>query len=441
MRDRQISFCFILLFPIFISIASLHAQENLISNPGFEENVGSKPNVFCDDTKEGNFFIKGWTHPSKGCPDYWDTTGTLFPDKDFDSTRFNPYPAHSGKGCVGLTLYTPDYLDNDWDDYIDFMQSELIKPMKKDSTYYLEFYVCLDKNGSYYANNIGALFSVDPIQAGTSPLNAKPQVCLSTSSVLSSQGWNKVSGYFTAEEDYRYMTVGTFHCENGNIWSKEIKDRTHPLSELLCVMSYYYMDDFLLIGNPSNAPRDISINRNVILLVDVSKSMYDGKHIDSAKTDLKKFITTEGARTEISLITFGSRVEIKSRSTVFTSEKVIDSLIATFQDGSATNIDKAIATAYVLADSTTNSEIPTTIVLFSDAGFELSHSVARKIKKDEKKKNIAFVVYHYGKRENKNLEKNVKKWNGIYAEAKKVSIASIVPKKKSGYVGCNCNCK
>ena len=425
-----------ILFSIFISIvfcSGIYAQENLISNPGFEENKNAHANVFWDDTGEGNGFIPGWTHPGKGCPDYWDATGTFYPDPDFRDEKFEPTEAHSGEGRVGLTLNAPAYMDRDWDDYMDYMQTELIHPLKKDSTYYLEFYICLEASSSYFTNNVGAFFSVEETEVnGRELLKKKPQVCFSSSEALSRPGWQKISGYFTAGDNYRYMTVGTFESTRDVYDNKLNEENTN---DLMFMMTYYYMDDFLLkkVDSKTKTPE---VRSNVILVVDVSKSMYDGKSIDSVKTDLKNFILAENGEAKISIITFGSGVEIKSRETVFTNEKIIDSLLATFQDGSATNIGEAIETGYALVDSS-NSSLPVSVILFSDAGFELSRADANLIKKHVKKKHVEFVVYDYGKHANPHLEKNVEKWKGIYLQGKKPIICGVIQKKK---INDSCSC-
>src|ERR1041385_7129861 len=98
MSQRFLFFTFIFILFVF----KIHAQENLIANPGFEEKGNAHENVFWDDTKEGNTFIPGWTHPGKGCPDYWDATGIFYPDPDFNTQKFEPEISHSGNGRVGL---------------------------------------------------------------------------------------------------------------------------------------------------------------------------------------------------------------------------------------------------------------------------------------------------------------------------------------------------
>ena len=424
---------------LFTYIQKIHAQENLIANPGFENSKGSHPDKFANDNKINNSFISGWTHPGPGCPDYWDTTATCFPDPDYDYVEYDPLRAHSGKGTVGIALHVAAYDDDDWDDYTDYIQTELIHPLKKDSSYYLEFYVRIDPSSSYITDNIGAYFSTNAVTESSSRdrINQKPQVFLSRVSSLSSSGWAKVSGSFVATDNFKYMTVGAFDfCSFSFNYHKLHPDRVtyydnHKVSTLLYLMAYYYVDDFLLIPQSAKAHQESVQANHVILLVDVSKSMYDGKYIDTLKNDLKNFIVEKGATTKITLITFGSGVQVKSVGAFFTDEKIIDSLLNTFSDGSATNIEKAIDAGYALADSLYDPDYPTDVVLFSDAGFVLSKQAAKKIKTHVKEKHINFIVYHYGKHENKAFEKSVAKWDAIYASASSHQLADLVKPKES----------
>jgi uncharacterized protein YegL len=442
MKKRQILFWIIFLFPIFISLSS-PAQKNLICNPGFEDGSKSDANIFSDNRTKGNTFIKGWTHPGKGCPDYWTTTGVLFPDEDFNSLSYSPLAPHSGNGIVGLALYVAPYMDHDWDDFMDYMQTKLKHPLIKDSSYYLEFYVKLDESSSFVINNIGALFTTTEVQADRSRIDRTPQIFLTTDSILSDSDWVKISGHFKADDNYQYMTIGTFGFNNIDREYQETHpddndyNDKHHLSDFFYMMAYYYMDDFLLLADHPKSEKQSA--NNVIVLVDVSKSMYDGKYIDTLKDDLKNFITADGGKTKISIITFGSGVQIKSRATFFTDPKAIDSLLSTFENGSSTNIEKALEAGYTLADSLYDPDKQTSVILFSDAGFELSKKAAKKIKSHVKDKHIPFVVYHYGKHENKNLEESVQKWDGIYANAKDQHLNELIKPKETSCEDCDCN--
>ncbi|MBI3511692.1 MAG: VWA domain-containing protein [Bacteroidetes bacterium] len=438
---------------IFFLIASAHflpAQNNLISNPGFEDYLTTLPmNNFCDDKNMPSEFLPGWTHPSTGCPDYWN--GDAIVGDEYN--RFVAGAAHSGKGRVGLMLYTKmetnghSIDDDDVDDYMDFMQTKLKEPMVAGEKYYLEFFLKVDVLSSFNAGSVGALFSSDAYAPMGTTDDRKPQIVMTTLSMLCDTNWNKISGYYIASGGEQYLTLGCFGCCQSCNAHHKLHSRSlsyyikRNLSLELDFCSYYYMDDFLLTKDSAashkieNVPAD-----NVIMLVDVSRSMYEGKYMDELKTELKNYIAENGTNTKITLITFGSGIKVLLRSSYVNDTSLVGTLLSSFEEGGSTNIDKALSAGYALADSLHDPSVRTQIILFSDAEFQLKKTEQKLIRHESKTNHIEFAVYHYGKHENKELENALEKCDGYYAKAGEENISKTISRKEP-WADSGCSCK
>jgi hypothetical protein len=456
MRKSRLAICLAFFISTFLFVSPIYSQENLISNPGFEKDSNRIANKFSlvDDDDQNNIlstsflpdflkgppppFISDWTHPTEAIPGY------LYGNQKvgWDSTALSP--AHSGKSRVGMKLFCLNSEDGDDDDK-QFLQTQLKEPLVAGQKYYFEFYLKMDWASEYYADNLEAQFSAEPINPDAS-LNEKPQITITSLTILTDTSWRKAYGCFTAKGGEDYLTFGSF--DFGNPYESRKPNHSgrfnyyekHKMDMNFMGVGYYYVDDFLLTKDvPSLHPAKPIPANNVVMLVDVSRSMYDGKYMDQLKSELKNFISGEGAGTKITFITFGSGIKILSHAAILTDTSAVDSLLNSIEEGGATNIEQALTRGYALADSLNDTASQTKIILFSDAQFQLNKKEEKLILHYSKEKNIGLVVYHYGKMENQQLEKTLAKCGGQYAKAGYEVLSKIIPRKEILVDSCGCN--
>ncbi len=202
-----------------------YGQTNLIPNGSFEE-YKELPN----NEAQGNY-LKEWFNANPGnqhypnaTPDYLHENGSgsaKLPDSYYGYVR-----PRTGGGVLGLYARKG---------FVEYMCVKLIKPLVPGKTYKGRFFMTngLDK---YYVkdqtinhNPVGIAFSITPPNQNLgNELRMTP--VFSTPEKFFSNQWTEFNYSFTAKEPSQYLIVGYFN----------------PISE-----SYYFFDDFSLIGDES----------------------------------------------------------------------------------------------------------------------------------------------------------------------------------------------
>ncbi|MCF2520885.1 gliding motility-associated C-terminal domain-containing protein [Dyadobacter sp. CY351] len=190
--------------------------QNLVPNPGFEK-FRQKPCgiIGTDDPIGLQDFLFDWRTPTSGSSDLWyaDTTRECYAN-----SFIGVYPVpRTGKFCIGLytSLATSEnYKDlSQVEEYREYAQTRLAKPLKKGKLYYAEYYVFRIFSSSIATNNFGAVFSNSAIGSiipkKYPALNYNPQI-KSSEVVTDTARWTKISGCFIAEDNYEYLTIGNF---------------------------------------------------------------------------------------------------------------------------------------------------------------------------------------------------------------------------------------
>ncbi len=217
MLGDSLRYVFIVLL-LFISYV-LDSQ-NLVKNPGFEEFIE------CPDN-EGQFsgYVKDWTTYFSS-PDYFNTCDY------YPLTPVSNIPPKSGEGTVGVQFYQATSVNP----YREYLHGELINPLKKDTSYYLEFYVhrteysiSIDQHSVHFSNTPITETPSDGI------LNLEPQIT-NQDGVLSDFEWVKVSGCFTAEGGESFLVMGNFTTD-------ESTDTIHPSPPFIPQKHYALIDD------------------------------------------------------------------------------------------------------------------------------------------------------------------------------------------------------
>lgn len=105
------------------------------------------------------------------------------------------------------------------------------------------------------SNNVGLLFTTDAVSLpGNSVYDARPilrEPQVNEVRILTGTNWMKVSGYFLADQPYRYLTIGNFFDNNHTLFTKKTLRVTSA--------SYYNIDDVTVV--PAEQAPQVEIPR------------------------------------------------------------------------------------------------------------------------------------------------------------------------------------
>ena len=197
-----------LLSFLLLSIAGLNAQENLIPNPSFEDYYSCDYEYHFDPLEE---VIPGWygrwrspNYHNLQCPEL-------------------PTPSHApydGDGMIRMwTARVSSESGSSQSQIKELAQTELLAALKPSRKYYIEYYLrvafpvynpALSHHGILFSDNLVFDLSPDSGNPNNGEFIADAQLQIDTVIDETRLGWTKVSHCFTAEEDWRVMTVGIF---------------------------------------------------------------------------------------------------------------------------------------------------------------------------------------------------------------------------------------
>ena len=195
------------LSTLFCIIFNYSNAQNLVPNPSFEstQTSDSLPKSFCEDEAVFNGAIEAWQTVHSTTPDF------LHPE--FENLVAVGKPI-DGQSMIGLFNVSTWYEN---------VTSELITPLEKGKTYYAEFWIVRSKKRfhpyasqeQFISSSFGLLFSEEPLKSEKriKPIIGQPQVTCPERLWLTTN-WEKVTGLFTADKAYKYVTVGHFKNEN-----------------------------------------------------------------------------------------------------------------------------------------------------------------------------------------------------------------------------------
>ena len=223
----------ILFFVLFKSIAF---SQNLIYNGDFElirtDSCPHDPSVRKSDIED----CLGWKSPNEATPDFFNVC---------DASNYVGVPinmlgyqkAYNGNGYGGFLAF--EYNNNSWFEYL---MSELITPLEKDTAYRVSFYVsCAEGYSNLAVEKLGALFTNSPLNInGSGLISLSPQFLNTNGPLKDTSNWMKVSGFFTAAGEEKFITIGYFG-------DSLLTDTSFVQAPFQQDASYYYVDSVELI--------------------------------------------------------------------------------------------------------------------------------------------------------------------------------------------------
>ncbi|ABG59805.1 conserved hypothetical protein [Cytophaga hutchinsonii ATCC 33406] len=253
-------FGFFLLFILF-QVKS----QNLVPNPSFENTISLPCSWIIDPPSNFNSLIQDWTMPSNGSSDIYSTD---VPPSCFAScfsvemNSLGTQAPRSGKNMCGFFAYGSggDPI------YREYLEVKLTTPLTAGERYYAEMYVSAADYMQYGCDNVGMYFSTTEILApgSMSYIPLSPQIRSSTI-IIDTDDWVKISGTFVATEAAEYLIIGNFY---DNV-------STNTLVKLANTMkpnAYYFIDDVLVKKEcaPQDATETICKGTTTTLRIDNS---------------------------------------------------------------------------------------------------------------------------------------------------------------------------
>jgi Mg-chelatase subunit ChlD len=425
------------LFPL-VFLSAFASAQNLVPNPSFEENPANLPSYARNYIyRRERPVVKGWYQATPGSIDYYNS------DRSSIHGAYLHY-AHSGQGRVGmvLELNPQPWIDRGYyePDYKEYIQARLLQPLKENVRYSVSFYLVLDKRSEYAARSVGAYFSADSLlgnvrndrdslrQNGT-PLHYEAQVATTNDSLLwSTRQWVRVQGYYTAKGGERFITIGSFGKDAPQLLPKS------PLYDygLFRYCAYYYVDDVSVeeaeTENNSNRPAGPAYN-NLVLVLDVSESMHEQGKLDALKKGVDSLLSALGPEEEISVITFDASPKVLAENCGYNQRKTVLARIDSLKPGGGTNVTASLKKAYELIDETYLPEKNNSVILITDAGYQVSDHSRQLIVDHYKEKDVHFSTLVFSDRKTRDVKRICNKTGGNYKNVDKDNLTIALNKQ------------
>jgi OmpA-OmpF porin, OOP family len=230
--------------------------DNIVPNPGFERFDG--PPIGW--SYRGAFFgqvVKYWFSATTASPDVYGQ-GIKVPS-EWAAKGFGKQKPRTGQSMAGLTLYG---CENGKPHCREYIEIQLAEPLVEGQTYQVEYWV-RPLERSMYINNLGAYFSINPIERKTDEILIRNAQMRATDIVkpAAKDQWTKVSGSFKATYEAEHILIGNFSDDANTKFEMSGPDGYN--------YAYYYVDDVVVKKVPPYAvvpvkPDDLTRNPLIV---------------------------------------------------------------------------------------------------------------------------------------------------------------------------------
>lgn len=226
-------------------------QENLVNNPSFEAHNGC-PEGLTDDWSK----VQYWYNANGGTPDYFHLCGADAPSGSALAgvplnNRGQQWPV-SGNAYMGF--YGVQIGNQQWREYL---QAELTKPLYFRFRYVVSFYVSLSESSQLAISTIGAHLSEQPPSSSDMlVLDLEPQILPHPlQPITDTTNWVLVTDTFRSMHGgERFITIGNFFS---NEQSDTLLFNPNPNPPSGNYRAYYYIDDVSVVALDS-VPNSVS---------------------------------------------------------------------------------------------------------------------------------------------------------------------------------------
>jgi gliding motility-associated-like protein len=209
--------------------------QNLVPNGSFEQALS------CPTAPGQINHLARWYIPTPGTSDFMHSCAPFSTTVSVPDNAFGSQFPLSGDGYAGFFVIANNT------DYREYLQVKLDTNLRAGNRYYFEMYVSLADHSGFSSNKVGAYLSASPISSGIDTnLIYTPQF-VSSNFITDMVGWTKVSGFFIAAGDERYLTIGASFLSSTGATSLATTGVNYNLTFL--TSSYYYVDDVKLFDS------------------------------------------------------------------------------------------------------------------------------------------------------------------------------------------------
>ena len=192
-------------FLLFLSVHSVSGQVNLIYNPDFEL-YDSCPSGISSPGNPQIQSCSGWTMPTLATSDYFNTCTNMGVGIPLNFAGYQQ--TYSGNAYLGFYAFS-----NSTYPWYEYIQGHTTVPLVSGSLYKFSCRISRADAFEYAVSAIGICFSPNPISRNdTYPfMNVTPQIQNPLGQFISdTANWILIDGYFTAQGNERYITIGYF---------------------------------------------------------------------------------------------------------------------------------------------------------------------------------------------------------------------------------------
>ena len=233
-----------LIFFLLLSV-NLFAQ-NLVPNPSFEAFDECPYDMTLYPQKK---LIPHWYMPNRGTSDYFNgcTNLQVSVPNNFIGNLW-AFEGQAYAGIVLLEIHVEDTADNKDQNYREYLQTELKRPLLKDHYYLVKLYYAVATYSTYAVNRLGIHFSEKQIKNRRTyqTLEYKPQVTIPVDTIFTETSiWYTLHDTIKASGGESYITIGNFYLDKDTDFEKlDISDFNAPLQSNIIKngLAYYYID-------------------------------------------------------------------------------------------------------------------------------------------------------------------------------------------------------
>jgi Outer membrane protein and related peptidoglycan-associated (lipo)proteins len=217
---------------LLLLLPHLSDAQNLVPNPGFEE-FTKCPSSF--SVSPLDFGAMHWTSPNNGTPDYYNrcSLGDMHVPKNWAGVS----NTHSGAGYAGIYVWSsgPSV-------YREYVQCQLMEPLKKDITYKVSFYYRISSYSVYAIDRVGILLTDSLMSSkGDGRITTPPTYQQVKTLEELTNGWQILSFDWKAKGGEKVVIIGNFATDED---TRSLKiDFRIGKSWMLRSSCYYYIDD------------------------------------------------------------------------------------------------------------------------------------------------------------------------------------------------------
>jgi len=243
--------------------------QNLVPNGSFEQ-FSRCPGNYSLEAAE--FRAVDWSSATGGTPDQFHACSRGGAGVPYNWAGVSD--AYDGDGYAGIFLW----LSNPKNNYREYLQSKLVEPLVKDSTYQVGFRYKLSSYSRYSVDRIGLLLDDSIVrEAHDQVMRRAPtfQIVQDTALTKETGYWEKAFFEYRARGGEQFVVIGNFGDNQvTKVYHLQFGDAPE---EMLQVSSYYYIDDVSVAPKfppagtiplpvlPEFVPEQVELNKTYVL--------------------------------------------------------------------------------------------------------------------------------------------------------------------------------